>query len=202
MATTNLRTIKLVQLALFTAIIAIMNLTPLGYIQVTGIAITLLGIPVTVGAIFLGPLSGAILGGVFGLTSFIRCFGLDPFGVFLLGINPVLTFILCLVPRILMGWLAGFIFLGMKKVDKKKNIAFAVTNLAGPLLNTVLFMGTLVLFFYNNATFSKDIVAGTGATNVIAFIIAAVGVNALVEAGTCFVIGTAVSKVLDVAYKK
>ncbi len=202
MTTTNPRTFKMVQLALFTAIIALMNLTPLGYIQVTGIAITLMGIPVTVGAIFLGPLSGAILGAVFGITSFIRCFGLDPFGVFLLGINPVLTFILCLVPRILMGWLAGLVFLGMKKVDRSKNIAFAVTNLTGPLLNTVLFMGTLVLFFYNNAEFSKQFVAGSGATNAFAFVIAVVGVNALVEAGTCFVIGTAISKVLDKAIKK
>ena len=202
MKTTNSRTIKMVQLALFTAIIALMNLTPLGYIQVTGVAITLLGIPVTIGAIFLGPLSGAILGAVFGITSFIRCFGLDPFGVFLLGINPVLTFILCLLPRILMGWLTGLVFLGLRRVDNKKNIAFAVTNLTGPLLNTILFMSTLILFFYNNGEFSKQYVAGSGATNAFAFIIAMVGMNALIEAGTCFVIGTAISKVLDKALMK
>ncbi len=201
MTTTNQRTVRLVQLALFTAIIAVMNFTPIGYIQFTGIAITLLGIPVTVGAIFLGPVSGAILGAVFGITSFARCFGLDPFGAVLLGINPVLTFILCMIPRILMGWLTGLIFQGMKKIDRTKNIAYAVTNLAGPLLNTVLFMGTLVLFFYHNTEFSEQFVVGTGATNAIAFIIAAVGINAIVEAGTCFVMGTAISKVLDMAYK-
>ena len=52
------------------AIILIMAFTPLGYIKTAGIEITLIVVPVAVGAVTLGPAAGAILGGVFGLASF------------------------------------------------------------------------------------------------------------------------------------
>ncbi len=203
MTTTNLRTIKLVQLALFSAIIFLMAFTPIGYIKTPGLEITLLVVPVTVGAIVLGPVAGAILGGMFGLTSFIQCFGISAFGATLLGINPIGTFIVTMIPRILMGWLAGLIFIGMKKIDKTKlkGISYAVANLAGPLLNTVFFMGTLVLFFYQT-DYLQGFADTLGTENVFTFILAFVGVNGLIEAAVCFVLGTAISKTLDVLAKK
>ena len=115
MKTTNTRTIRLVQLALFTAIIAIMAFTPLGYIRLPGLSIALIVIPVTVGAILMGPLAGLILGGIFCLTSLIQCFGKYPFGTALFAINPLCTIILCMLPRILMGWLTGVIYQVVKK---------------------------------------------------------------------------------------
>lgn len=199
--TTNFRTMRMVQLALFTAIIALLAFSPLGYINTMGLAITLVGIPVIVGAIVLGPVSGAILGAVFGITSFIRCFGMDAFGVMLLGINPVTTFLLCMIPRVLMGWLTGLIFQGLKKIDKKKNIAYAITSLSGSLLNTVLFMTLLVVFFYNTEEI-QGIAQSFNADNVYAFIIAAAGLNAVVEAIVCLIIGTVVAKALDLYASK
>ena len=65
----------MVQMAILIAIMIILAFTPLGYLKFGLIEITLMVIPVAVGAIVLGPLCGAILGGVFGLTSFIQCFG-------------------------------------------------------------------------------------------------------------------------------
>lgn len=201
MATTDLRTIKLVQLALFTAIILIMAFTPIGYIRTPGLEITLLVVPVTVGAIVLGPVTGAILGGVFGVTSFIQCFGMSAFGATLLGINPIGTFIVTMIPRILMGWLAGLIFSGIKKIDKTNNISYAIASLAGPLLNTVFFMGALVLFFYQT-DYIQGFANTLGTDNVFTFILAFVGVNGLIEAAVCFVLGTAISKTLDVITRK
>jgi uncharacterized membrane protein len=198
---TNSSTMKMVQLALFTAIILLMAFTPIGYIKTPGLSIALIVVPVTVGAIVLGPVSGAILGGVFGITSFLQCFGLDPFGVALLSINPVGTFIVCMVPRILMGWLTGLIHAGLRKSTETRGISYAVASLAGPLLNTVLFMSTLMLFFYNS-NYIQDIVSSVGANNVFAFVVILVGVNGLIEAGVCFVLGTAISKTLFVLYKK
>ena len=198
---TNSSTMKMVQLALFTAIILLMAFTPIGYIKTPGLSIALIVVPVTVGAIVLGPVSGAILGGVFGITSFLQCFGIDPFGVALLSINPVATFIVCMVPRILMGWLTGLIHSGLRKTIKTRSISYAVASLAGPLLNTVLFMSTLMLFFYNSDYIQK-IVLSLGASNVFAFVVILVGVNGLIEAGVCFVLGTAISKTLFVLYKK
>lgn len=79
------RTVKLVEMALLVAIILILAFTPLGYIKTLGLEITLIVVPVTIGAIILGPLGGAVLGAVFGITSFIQCFGMSPFGAVLLG---------------------------------------------------------------------------------------------------------------------
>ncbi len=198
---TNKRTLKMVQLALFTAIILLMAFTPLGYIRTPGLEITLIVVPVTVGAIILGPAAGAILGGVFGLTSFIQCFGMSPFGATLLSISLVSTFIVCMVPRILMGWLAGLIFKAMKKWDKTKVISHAVTNLAGPLLNTIFFMTTLTLLFYNTE-YIQGFVTALGAKNAFEFILLFVGVNGLIEALVSFVVGTAVSKAIELFTKK
>ncbi len=201
MTSTNLRTIKLVQLALFTAVILIMAFTPIGYIRTPGLEITLLVVPVTVGAIVLGPVTGAILGGVFGVTSFIQCFGMSAFGATLLGIDPIGTFIVTMIPRILMGWLAGLIFSGIKKIDKTNNISYAIASLAGPLLNTVFFMGALVLFFYQTE-YIQGFANALGTDNVFTFILAFVGVNGLIEAAVCFVLGTTISKTLDVITRK
>ena len=62
----------LVELALMVAIIIVMALTPLGYIKTPGLSVTLLTIPVTVGAVMLGPAGGAVCGATFGLTSFYQ----------------------------------------------------------------------------------------------------------------------------------
>jgi uncharacterized membrane protein len=194
---------KMVQLALFIAIIFLMAFTPIGYIKTPGFQITLLVIPVTVGAIILGPGSGAILGGAFGVTSFIQCFGLDPFGAFLLGISPVGTLILCLVPRILMGWLSGIIFLKLRKINKFKNLSYAVSSLSGPILNTVLFMGTFVVFLNVTDSFQALVEKfGFEAGNIMALVITLAGVNSLIEALVCLILGTAIAKALDSFRKK
>lgn len=130
------RTVKLVEMALLVAIILILAFTPLGYIKTLGLEITLIVVPVTIGAIILGPLGGAVLGAVFGITSFIQCFGMSPFGAVLLGINPFGTFVVCVVSRILMGWLTGLIYKGLSKFPKMKNWKILIANLAGPILNT------------------------------------------------------------------
>lgn len=102
-------------MALLVAIILLMAFTPIGYIKTAGLEITLIVVPVAVGAVTLGPTAGAILGGVFGITSFIQCFGMSQFGALLLGINPFLTFLVCVPTRILMGWLTGLIYHGLRK---------------------------------------------------------------------------------------
>ncbi len=198
---TNKKTLKMVQLALFAAIILLMTFTPLGYIRTPGLEITLLVIPVTVGAVILGPGAGAILGGVFGVTSFIQCFGMSPFGTALLSISFVGTLVLCLVPRVLMGWLAGLVYKGMKKVDKTNVFSHAAANLAGPLLNTLFFMTALIAIFFNTE-YIQGFVTATGATNAFHFVILFVGLNGLLEALICFVVGTSVSKAIEIFVRK
>ena len=178
----------LVQLALFTAIELIMAFTPLGYLKIGPVSITFMAIPVAVGAIVLGPLSGAFLGLVFGLTSFSQCFGADPFGTTLLGINAFSTAFMCLVPRILMGLFAGLIFGGLKKTTLGETSGALLSSLACSIINTVLFVGSLIVLFGNT-----EYIRGFG-DSVIAVIMALVSVNTIIEAIACTIIGGAVSK--------
>lgn len=186
---------RLVRTALLAAIIFVMAFTPLGYFKTGGLSITLLPVPVIIGAIIMGPATGAVLGLVFGLTSLIQCFGLEPFGTALMGINPVGTILTCLVPRAAMGFLTGVIFLALYRLDKKKLLSFAATSLIGALLNTVFFMSFLVLFFYST-DFLQTIISGMGTNSVFTFVLAFVGFNGLVEAVACCVLAGAISKAL------
>lgn len=186
---------KMVRTALLTAIIFVMAFTPLGYFKTGGLSITLLPVPVIIGAIIMGPVTGAVLGLAFGITSVIQCFGLEPFGTALMSINPIGTILTCLVPRAAMGFLAGIIFMALSRLDKKKLLSFAATSLIGALLNTVFFMTFLVLFFYNT-DFLQKIIAGMGTNGVLSFVLAFVGINGLIEAVACCVLAGAVSKAL------
>lgn len=183
------KTLKLAQLALLVAIVLVMAYTPLGYLRTLGLEISFLMIPVTIGAIVLGPAEGAILGLVFGLTSFATCFGSSAFGAALLGISPVGTFITCVGARVIAGFLTGIVF----KVVKKLKRSYEIACLAGPLLNTLFFMGCLVVFFYNTE-FIQNLAVTLGVANPFAFVVAFVGIQGVVEAVACCVIATVISR--------
>lgn len=194
-------TTKFVEMALLVAIILLMAFTPIGYIKTFGLEITLIVVPVTVGAITLGPAAGAVLGAVFGITSFIQCFGMSAFGAMLLSINPAGTFIVCVAARILMGWLTGLIYQGLKKVQPIRKISVFLASLIGPFLNTFFFMTTLVLFFYNTE-YIQGMVSTMGVSNPFLFVIAFVGMQGLIEAVICFVVASVISRALFAALKR
>lgn len=189
----------MVELALMIAIIFIMAFTPLGYLKTPGLSITFLTVPVAVGAIILGPKAGAICGLAFGITSLIQCFGLSAFGTMLLSINPLGTAFTCIVPRVLEGWLCGLIFKALRKF--MKNPAYFIASLACPLLNTLLYMSSLVFFFYNT-DYIQSFVSTLGVTNPLAFVVAFVGAQGLIEAIVCFAIAGIVSRTLALALKQ
>lgn len=185
---------KLVLYALLTAIIVLMGFTPIGYLNIGLIQITFLTIPVIVGAITLGPTGGAICGAVFGATSFIQALMGNPFGMALLGINPLLTVVLCFVPRILMGWLCGLIFRAMKRLK----IRYIVGSLSAPVLNTVLFTSGLLLLFGR----SEYITTLRAGRNLLNFAVWFVGINGALEAIVCTICGAAIAAVLDRVVRK
>lgn len=200
MSKSKFATKYLVEMALLVAIILIMAFTPIGYIRTAGLEITLIVVPVAVGAVTLGPKAGAVLGGVFGITSFIQCFGMSPFGTVLLGINPLLTFLVCVPTRVLVGWLTGIIYQGLRKTKIPSGIAVTVANLCCPLLNTALFMGTMVLCFYDT-DYIQSFVSAMGVSNAFLFIIAFVGMNGLIEAILCFAVAAAIAGALKKALR-
>ena len=70
----------LAEVAILAALILLMSFTPLGYLRLPGLSVSLLMIPVAIGAVVVGPAAGAILGCLFGLTSFAQCFMGDVLG--------------------------------------------------------------------------------------------------------------------------
>ena len=183
----------MVRLSVLVAIMLLLELTGLGMIKTAGLEITILLVPVIVGAIVMGPGAGALLGGVFGCISFWECFGKSTFGSMLLSISPIGAFLVCIPTRILAGWICGLVFKALNKLDKSNLWSFGVAGLAGALSNTVLFMTTLCLFFYNT-DYIQGFVQLLGSANVFLFVLAFVGVNGLIEAVVCFFTGAAIAK--------
>lgn len=178
---------KITLTAILMAIIVLMSVTPLGYLKMGIVSITLLPIPVVIGGIVLGPGYGALLGGVFGVTSFVQCFGMDAFGTALMGLSPLRTLVVCLAPRVLIGLFAGLLYPLLRRLDRGGVVSAAVTALVGALTNTVFFVGLVILFF-------KDTYfAGSGVWEIIMIFFS---VNIAVEALVCAVVGAALSKVL------
>ncbi|SEH85012.1 Uncharacterized membrane protein [Ruminococcus flavefaciens] len=188
----NAKTIVL--LGLLTAIIAVFSFTPIGSIPVGPLVITLNIIPIAIAAITMGPIGGAIIGGVFGIFSFLQCFGigiLSGMGAILVDINPVFAFIQRFVPRLLDGFLAGLIFQLLSKLTDVRISCF-VTGFFTALMNTAFFMLSLV-FLFGNTDYVQGLMKGK---SVIPFIISFVGVNALVEMIVCTLITGAVGTAL------
>ena len=179
---------EMVASAMLCAILLIMSFTPLGYLNIGPLAISFNMIPVAIGAIALGPIGGMILGGMFGITSFLQCLGIggtSAMGVILFEISPLGAFVQRFFPRLLAGLLSAFIYKGVKSFSNTTIAAF-VTGFCAALLNTVLFMSTLILLF-GNTEYVQNLIAGR---NVLLFIVAFVGVNAVVEmAATATIVG-------------
>lgn len=170
---------QLTTLGLLTAVLLLMAYTPLGYLNIGPLAITLNIIPVALAAITLGPAGGAIIGAIFGLTSFLQCIGVggtSAMGALLFEINPFLAFIQRFIPRLLDGLLLGYIFKGMRKLTNV-HISSFVTGFCSAFLNTLFFMTALVLLF-GNTDYMKDLIGGK---NILLFICSFVGINAIFE---------------------
>ncbi len=189
---------RLALLGMFIALILVMDFTPLGYIVMpSGFSVTLLTIPVALGAVCTGVYGGAILGAVFGMTSFIQAFGLgfssDPSAPILFETNPVAYTITCFVPRILVGIIAALIFRAFEKKNKVNLLAYILSAASVPLLNTALFM-TSYAFFYKNTIL--------GGKAVMTVVFSAFTLNFLIEFAITLVAGIVINKVIYTFLKK
>ena len=191
----KLSTRDFVLLALLVAVLIV-----LGYVKIpqpAGLSITFNMIPVAIAAIVLGPLGGAIIGGAFGLISFLQCFGICGFsgmGAALVAINPFLTFVQRFFPRLIDGLLLGYIY-RLLRPRTNVYVACATTGFFAAFLNTLLFMTSLVWLF-GSTEYMQASMAGRG---MLAYIVAAVGVNGLVEMLVSTVLTGAVGSALEKA---
>ncbi|MBQ9197751.1 MAG: ECF transporter S component [Clostridia bacterium] len=186
---------KLTLLAMLTAILVVLALVNIP--QPAGLSITFNMIPVAIAAIALGLPGGAAIGGAFGLISFLQCFGILGFsamGAALVGVSPVMMFIQRFCSRVLVGVISALIFRALDKRGVKTQVSCTVTGFAAAFFNTLFFMSLLVLLF-GRTEYMQTMMAGR---SVLAFIIASVGINAVVE----MIVAAVVTGAVGTALKK
>jgi len=196
----NVNVQRMAEIALLTAIVLILAFTPLGYLKTPwGVEITFIVVPVAVGSVILGPTAGAFLGLVFGMTSFVQCFGASPMGAMMLQISPIGTFVCCVVTRVLVGWVPGLIYQLFKRIKKANVFSVGLCCFLTPVINTALYIVGNYLIFSDTWL---DIAVGGGydggkGISLLAFMLGMVAVNGIVEAISCMFLGTAVCKALQ-----
>lgn len=170
------------QLALLVAIVLVMSYTPLGYLPLGPLNCSLLSIPVAIGAMLMGPTAGAILGTIFGLTSFMNALeGKSQMGMMLLNASPVGYFVMAVIGRLLMGLLCALVFrAALKLMPGREKLCCAIGGFAAPFLNTVFYMGFMVLLFYNTE-YVQSLVSAKGAANPFMFVVLMVGLQGSLE---------------------
>ena len=193
---------RMAQLALFIAIIFVMRITGLTRIPIGPLYMTLSMIPIAIGAMLIGPAGGAVLGLVYGCTSLYDAItGASVMTGAFFQISPVHTVLLCVGTRVLVGFLTGWLFRAVHKIDRTKTVSYFIGGLLAPVLNTVLFMGYIVLFFYHTE-FVQNMVVKLGASGPLMLVVLMVGVQGLLEAAGGLVIGGAVTKAVAHAIKQ
>lgn len=188
---------RLTLISLFIAVMAVMNFTPLGYITTGAFSITLMTIPVALGAACGGIWGGAVLGTVFGLTSFLQAFGIgfliDPMAAGLFNENPFYYTVTCFVPRIAAGMLSGLVIFLFEKTKKMSVWKFALAAIVVPVVNTFGFLG-FYMTFYSGTAFGTEL--------IMAVITAALTLNFLVEFIVTLVASTAINRTVYAFTKK
>jgi uncharacterized membrane protein len=184
----------LTRLALLVAVELAMKAIGLGSVPVGPLYMSFLTLPIAVGAITMGPAVGGILGGVFGAVSFYDAVtGASAMTGALFQVSPLHTFVLCVGMRVLMGVCVGWIFRALKKLDKRGGWSYILGAMCAPALNTVFFMGYIVLAFYNCA-YVQNLAAAKGAAGPLMFVVLLVGVQGVAELLVSGVLGGIVAR--------
>lgn len=191
--------------SLFASIIFLMAFTPIGFIQLGVIKATIIHIPVIIGSIVLGPKIGALLGGIFGLTSLINNTVVPALLSFVfsplipvpgLGRGSVLALLICFGPRILVGVVPYYVDLFMKRwrrEDKKwRIISLFSAGIAGSLTNTLLVMNLIYLIFGDAYASIKNV----DTAYIYRFILSVIFVHGIPEALVAGVFTSAVCKAI------
>ncbi|WP_068914195.1 ECF transporter S component [Criibacterium bergeronii] len=120
----------------------ILSVTPLGYIPLGILNVTIMHIPVIIAAIVLGRNSAMMVGFTFGMTSLIRSF-LVPTPISFVFWNPIVS----VLPRILIGVFAYYAYKMVKKSTGNKYLSYILSALVGSLTNTIFVLGSIYLLY-------------------------------------------------------
>ena len=130
---------RMVLVSIFVGLIFLLGQTPLGLIPLGFCNITLLVIPVAVGAISLGWRSGLVLGAAFAATSLLSALTKPSALVAtLMGASPLLMVVMTVLPRLVIPLVVSGVY---HLLQKRQHTASAVAAACGSLTNTILYLG-------------------------------------------------------------
>ncbi len=190
MSNVKSRTLMLAQMGILTAIVIVLQALAIG-IRFGTFSITLVLVPIVVGAALHGWKAGAWLGLVFGIVVLFTDAGA------FLAVSVPGTIVTC----ILKGVLAGMASAAVYKLLENKNrwAAIIAAAVVCPIVNTGVFLLGCLIFFYGTIA---EWAAGAGFENVGAYlIIGFVGLNFLVEMAVNLLLSTVIVRVVDI-FKK
>lgn len=155
---------KMTGVALLMALVVVLQLLGGMIPPVGGFTISLVLIPIVLGASLFGPGTGALLGGVFGVVVVIGCItGTDAGGAMVFQANPILCVLVVISKGILAGWLSGVAY----RILQNWNAAVAVIAAAivCPVVNTGTFLICMALFFLD------VLAAWAGGGNILGYVL-------------------------------
>ncbi len=137
----NTKTRRLTTTALMSALTLILGLTPIGFLTIpfTTIDITLMCLPVIIGAIVIGWKEGLLLGLLFALTSLFKALTAPSPLVAALLPYPLALYPSIFIPRLLIPLVAYGVW--RLTVRLPKAVSLGIAAAAGSLTNTALFLG-------------------------------------------------------------
>lgn len=134
---------RMTVIGVLSAISIMMSMLPfIGYIPIGPMKATIMHIPVIIGAIIEGPLVGATIGLIFGLTSLWNAIT-QPVLLSPLFINPLVS----VLPRILIGIVAYYVYQGVYKLSKKVYASGFVAGIIGSIANTAGVLGMIYILY-------------------------------------------------------
>lgn len=184
----DVRVKEMTTAGIFGAIILFMSLVPApwgltwGFIRISGgIEITIIHIPVIIGGIFGGKRVAITLGALFGIGSLIAAFIYG--GIFApFFYNPLVS----VLPRVLFGYFIYLFYTGINKVVKNQYASMILSMGLSTFAHSIMVLTMLYLFSFNSSVY-LDIF---GDSSIIQFMLAVIGLNAVIEIAIAILIGT------------
>lgn len=184
----NTKVSRMVGIALMAAIVVVLQLLG-SFIKFGSVSISLVLIPIVVGAAMYGPSAGAILGSVFSVVVLMQ-----PDTAFFYGISFFGTVLTVLVKGTMAGFLAGLVYQLLCK--KNQWLAVIASAVVCPVVNTGLFSLGCRLFFW-------DAFAEMGDGNALMILLTVmIGFNFFAELGANMICSPVILRILHLAKRK
>ena len=197
----------MVEMALLTALVVVLQVFGTA-VKIGPLPMSLVLVPIVMGACLLGVRAGGMLGLIFGIvTAVMGIVGADGFSLMLFEARPVWFVILCLAKATAAGLGAGLLYRALERPlgKKSKTLQTVLACAIAPIINTGIFVLGMIFFYFDtlNALPSlyPDAFGGFNSGMQVLFLGLA-GLNFVGEFVVSLVLSPVVVRVVDVVKNK